>query len=236
MSANKLIDLPTDLFPSWFDKYASMPIVFTLIVIFQGCFGGMGVVQTPKRLESIVNHATSRVLFVSAIAYTATSDIETALFATAILLYEMLTNKKLYSNKATLETLESVRKADIKPVRELNSNVHPELEKILKKSLRQNPNDRYQTALEFEDALASYIFKHNLKVITNDVAESLRLAFTYKKEIDQKIAAKTDTIDQLILNALLRVRSIKEGEDVNSVKYKILKNILNELRNDKENN
>ena len=68
----------------FFDKFAGMPTFFTLIVIFQGCFGGMGVVQTPERLTKAVDHPVMRALFVCAIAYTATSDIETAVLCTAI--------------------------------------------------------------------------------------------------------------------------------------------------------
>jgi len=74
-----------ELIPNqFFDKFAGMPTFFTLIVIFQGCFGGMGVVQTPERLSRAVDHPVMRALFVSAIAYTATSDIETAVFCTLI--------------------------------------------------------------------------------------------------------------------------------------------------------
>jgi hypothetical protein len=69
---------------NWFDKYAGMPTLFTLIVIFQGCFGGMGVVQTPAALTNAVNNPAARGLFVCAIAYTATSDIETAVFCTVV--------------------------------------------------------------------------------------------------------------------------------------------------------
>ena len=68
----------------FFDKFAGMPTFFTLIVIFQGCFGGMGVVQTPERLTKAVDHPVMRALFVCAIAYTATSDIETAVLCTTI--------------------------------------------------------------------------------------------------------------------------------------------------------
>ena len=47
MSETKLIDIP-QLLPNFVDKYLGVPTVFTLIVIFQGCFGGMGMIQTPK--------------------------------------------------------------------------------------------------------------------------------------------------------------------------------------------
>lgn len=69
---------------TFFDKIAGRPLLFTLIVIFQGCFGGMGVVQTPEKLTKMADSPIVRGLFVSAIAYTATSDIETALVATVI--------------------------------------------------------------------------------------------------------------------------------------------------------
>ena len=35
------------------DKFLSLPIIFTLIVITQGCFGGNGVGQTPKAISKI---------------------------------------------------------------------------------------------------------------------------------------------------------------------------------------
>lgn len=65
-----------------FDKIASRATFFTLIVVFQGCFGGMGVAQTPAALSNAVNSPVFRFIFVSAIAYTATSDIENAVVCT----------------------------------------------------------------------------------------------------------------------------------------------------------
>jgi hypothetical protein len=85
MSLEKLFHIP-EFMPEYFDKYMGMPTIFTFIVIFQGCFGGNGVKQTPKALTYLLqNHNISpivRFLFVFAIGYTATSDIETALIVT----------------------------------------------------------------------------------------------------------------------------------------------------------
>ena len=144
-------------------------------------------------------------------------DQRSDIFATAILLYELLSNKKLYSNKATRETLDIVQKADIQPIRNLNPNVQPELEAILKKALAPSLTNRYQTALEFQNDLAIYIFKNNLKVITHDISESLIQAFTYKKEIDKVKQNKEDMIDQLIMNALFKIKTIQEGDNVKDI-------------------
>jgi len=85
MSDSNLVDIPAFFHPL-FDKYMSMPTIFTFIVLFQGCFGGNGIEQTPSALMNVLHgHALSplfRFLFVAAIGYTATSDIETAIVVT----------------------------------------------------------------------------------------------------------------------------------------------------------
>lgn len=66
------------------DKFLSLPVMFTLIVITQGCFGGNGVVQTPEAISKLFESKYARFVFIFLIAYTATSDIETAFVSTAI--------------------------------------------------------------------------------------------------------------------------------------------------------
>ena len=66
------------------DKFLSLPVMFTLIVITQGCFGGNGVVQTPQAITNLFSSQYARFVFVFLIAYTATSDIETAAVSTAV--------------------------------------------------------------------------------------------------------------------------------------------------------
>ena len=66
------------------DKFLSLPVMFTLIVITQGCFGGNGVVQTPEAIINLFESKYARFVFIFLIAYTATSDIETAIVSTAI--------------------------------------------------------------------------------------------------------------------------------------------------------
>lgn len=66
------------------DKFLSLPVIFTLIVITQGCFGGNGVVQTPKAITNLFSSQYARFVFCLLIAYTATSDIETAVVSTAV--------------------------------------------------------------------------------------------------------------------------------------------------------
>ena len=93
--SEKLIDIP-QIFPTMFDKLGGTPTIISLIVLFQGCFGGMGIKQTPKKLQDAIDYPINRFLFLTAISYTATGDIETALFATGlfVILLHMLRTKE----------------------------------------------------------------------------------------------------------------------------------------------
>ena len=84
ISDGKLLEIPNDIFPSIIDKVLGLPAIFTMIVLFQGCFGGMGVIETPELLTKMSENPFIRFFFLAAIAYTATADIETALVVTVL--------------------------------------------------------------------------------------------------------------------------------------------------------
>ena len=72
------------IIPDYIEKFLSLPIIFSLITIFQGCFGSLGVTQIPKRIKVVLKSPIIRFLFITAVAYTATSKIEYALVTTFI--------------------------------------------------------------------------------------------------------------------------------------------------------
>ena len=76
--------IPTNIFPKAIEKYLNITIVLSLITIFQGCFGAMGVAQVPQRLKNAFNNPITRFIFVGAISYTATKDLETAIVTTLV--------------------------------------------------------------------------------------------------------------------------------------------------------
>ena len=84
ISDGKLLEIPNDIFPSIIDKVLGLPAIFTMIVLFQGCFGGMGVIETPEILTKMSENPFIRFFFLNAIAYTATADLETALVVTVL--------------------------------------------------------------------------------------------------------------------------------------------------------
>ena len=75
---------PVELFPDSIQKFFSTQTIFTIIVITQGLFGGMGLQYTPTFLKKAAKKWYFRLLFVSAIAFSATSDADIAIIVTIV--------------------------------------------------------------------------------------------------------------------------------------------------------
>ena len=75
-------------------------------------------------------------------------DRRADIFAVGILLYELLTGKRLFYGETDYQTVELVRNAKIPPIKPQNPQVEPELEDIVRKALAKRKEDRYQTATD----------------------------------------------------------------------------------------
>ena len=62
----------------YFKKYG---VLFSLLVIYQGLFGGFVLSNKPKRLIKASQHIAFKLLTLLAISFTATKDIETSILA-----------------------------------------------------------------------------------------------------------------------------------------------------------
>lgn len=101
-------------------------------------------------------------------------DHRADIFSVGILLYEMLTSKRLFYGDTDYQTVELVRNAKIPPIGAQNPEVEPEFEEICRKALARRVEDRFQTATDLQDALAHYLFSRGLKMIQRDIAEMVR--------------------------------------------------------------
>ncbi len=132
-------------------------------------------------------------------------------FALGVVLWEMLAGRRLFLGETDYQTVKLVQQANVPSLSRLNSEVDAEFEGILGKSMTRDPNDRYQTASEFADALAGYLFSHRMKVTSYDIANLVKACLAQKaksnKPQDQSI------IDRLIQEELLRFTSLDDMRD-----------------------
>jgi serine/threonine protein kinase len=92
------------------------------------------------------------------------------IFALGIVLYELLTNQRLFMGDSDLETLELVRLAKIQPPNTINEWIPPALNQITMNALAADPKQRYQTA--------------------GDLAKDLRLFIAHESPMSNQTALK----------------------------------------------
>ncbi|XXF80047.1 serine/threonine protein kinase [Myxococcaceae bacterium GXIMD 01537] len=83
-------------------------------------------------------------------------DRRADIFCLGIVLWEMLTGRKLFSRENAVAAVHAVLNEDAPAPSSLRPDVPPELDAIVLKALAKRPEDRFQTCGEFEDALDSY--------------------------------------------------------------------------------
>lgn len=110
-------------------------------------------------------------------AFGETVDARTDIFATGIVLWEMLTGRRLFQAGNDMETLQRVRDAEVPSVVSINPEVPEALEKILLRSLARERSERFSSAREFGQALSSHLASRGIAVTSYDLASYLEQIF-----------------------------------------------------------
>ncbi len=93
-----------------------------------------------------------------------TLDGRSDLFAVGVVLAEAFMGRRLFTAQNDLDVLLMVRDARIERLDRYGHDLPPELSRIVRKSLRRDPGQRYQTAAEFRDDLGDYLFSQGVRV------------------------------------------------------------------------
>ncbi len=73
-------------------------------------------------------------------------DARSDIFAVGIILWELLSGKRLFLGDTDFQTVKKVQAAVVPPISQLNRRVPPELERIIEHSLARERSQRYATA------------------------------------------------------------------------------------------
>ena len=88
------------------------------------------------------------------------------LFATGVLLYEMITGRHPFQQATETKTLEAIKRASYVPAVVFNPEVPPAIDRLLEQTLTADPGQRFASATALKDTLdrffheAGYIFSH----------------------------------------------------------------------------
>ena len=111
-------------------------------------------------------------------------DHRTDIFSTAIILWELLTSKRLFAAENDMATLKQIQECVIPAPSRLNPKITPELEKIVLKGLTKDISLRFQSAGSFHRALQEFLNKYYGSFTQREAGEIL--ARTFKEEIENE--------------------------------------------------
>jgi TonB family protein len=86
-------------------------------------------------------------------------DRRSDIFALGTVLFEMLTNRKLFTGENEISILEQVRGAKVEPPSKFNEDVAPEVDRIVLKALAKEPSERFETAAEMARDLDAVLYE-----------------------------------------------------------------------------
>ncbi|KPK13485.1 MAG: hypothetical protein AMJ62_15090, partial [Myxococcales bacterium SG8_38] len=108
------------------------------------------------------------------------------------------------------ETVQAVSAARVPSLVGIHPEVDEQLDAIVHKALARKPDERFQTAREFGDALASYLFHHQMKVTPYDIANLVKAVL----EREKSVPPQPVMIDTMIQEELARFTSLESNANV----------------------
>lgn len=104
-------------------------------------------------------------------------DKRSDIYSIGIVLFELLTGKRLFSGSSEIDILEKVRKSLITLPSELNPQVPEELDRIVNKALAKDPKDRYQNASDLQHDIENLLFSPGLKARKYSLSNLMKFLF-----------------------------------------------------------
>jgi eukaryotic-like serine/threonine-protein kinase len=109
-------------------------------------------------------------------------DRRSDLFSLAVVLWELATGARLFVGQNELEILALIASQDAPPPSWVRGEFPRDLEAVIMKGLRRNPDERYATAEEFRTALERFAREHVLDIAPITFERYLRGLFAPKLE------------------------------------------------------
>ncbi len=101
-------------------------------------------------------------------------DGRSDLFSLGIVLWELLAGRRLFKARTREETLARVRRAEVPSIRGFRPEVSEDLEDIVLRTLSRRPDDRFDTAADFLEALSINMVREGHRATNNDLSQYLK--------------------------------------------------------------
>ena len=140
-------------------------------------------------------------------------DARSDLFALGVVLWEMLTGRRLFKGESDLMTLRLVRDCQVPPPSQLNPKLPPGVDELVLQALAPTPQGRYPDCGAFRLAIEDYILQYRLPASNAHLSAYLRDLYT------ERISREADpaNLDQLAEDSDLDSKSNPSRSSVRSL-------------------
>lgn len=121
-------------------------------------------------------------------------DARSDIFSTGIVLYEMLSQEKLFRGDTELALLEAVRRAEVPPPSRFNRRIPAALDQVVLQALERDPSARFQSASDFADRLRELLAGYGFEV--SELSDLVRRLFR------REFARETTLLEALAANRI----------------------------------
>jgi serine/threonine protein kinase len=121
-------------------------------------------------------------------------DHRSDIFAIGILLYEMVTRRRMFEGDAS-QVFAKVRGADFTPAREVNARLPVEIYDILDKALAKERKERYQSAEEFLSDLEGCIYSLSFRPSARNLSRYIKALFREEADAEYNAMREVARID-----------------------------------------
>lgn len=104
-------------------------------------------------------------------------DGRSDVFSLGIVLYEMLTSRRLFKTGSDVDTLKMIRDQDVVAPSKLKPDVAPALEAVAMRALSRNVDERYPSAQAMAEELREYLFPASPDTLREELSDFLSELF-----------------------------------------------------------
>jgi serine/threonine-protein kinase len=117
-----------------------------------------------------------------------TMDARSDLFAVGVVLAEMFMGRRLFTAPNDLDVLLMVRDGHLDRLDRFGHDLPPALDRIVRRALKKDPEQRYPSAAEFRDDLSEYLFSTGKRVGPTDLRHFIADLFDDRAEATSRLA------------------------------------------------
>ncbi len=130
-------------------------------------------------------------------------DHRVDVYAMGVVLWEMLTMRRMWGNLDAIQLIGKIREAQVVPPSEFTPSIPKDLEAVVMRALARSPNDRFRSAAEMRQALlacrqGSVSYSDLSDVLKGFVAEELRKT---AKKLPKPIARASGVPSNMLLSS-----------------------------------